>query len=68
MNWFNNLSNKSNTRFIKFDIFSFHPNISAVILDSFFNFAAGKTEITEDEKELMMLPLKPICLLQTSEM
>ena len=53
LNLFNNLSNKSISRFIKLDIVSFYPNISATILESSFNFAAGLTEITEDKKELI---------------
>ena len=53
MNWFNNLSNKPTSRFIKLDIIIFNPNISATILKSSLNFAAGLTYVTEDEKELI---------------
>ena len=53
LNLFNNLSNKSISRFIKLDIVSFYPNISATILESSFNFATGLTEIAVYEKELI---------------
>ena len=53
LNWFNNLNNKSTSRFIKFDIVSFYPNFSATILKDSFYFAASLIEITEYEKELI---------------
>ena len=52
LNWFKILNNKSTSRFIKFDIVSFYPSISATILENF-KFAAGLVEITEYEKELI---------------
>ena len=48
LNWFNNLSNKSTSRFIKFDIVSFYPDISATVLENYFSFAADLTKITEN--------------------
>ena len=39
INWFKNLENKSNARFIKFDIVDFYPSISEGLLDNAINYA-----------------------------
>ena len=43
------LNNKSNSRFIKFDIVSFYPSISTTILENSLNAATSLTEITDNE-------------------
>ena len=48
INWFKNLENKRNARFIKFDIVEFYPSISERLLDSAINYANDISPISSD--------------------
>ena len=49
LDWFNNISNKSELSFFKFDIVSFYPSISEDLLMSALNWAKSLTNISEEE-------------------
>jgi hypothetical protein len=48
INWFKNLQNKGNARFIKFDIVEFYPSISESLLDSAISYANSISPIPSD--------------------
>jgi hypothetical protein len=50
--WFNKLEDKSNLRFIKYDIESFYPNISEKLFEMALEFASKTTKISQENKEL----------------
>ena len=45
--WFQNITNKNNCRFIKFDISEFYPSISEEVLEKSIIFANGITNIDD---------------------
>ena len=48
IDWFKHIPNKSNARFIKFDICEFYPSISEKLLDSALAYAGSITEISRE--------------------
>ena len=48
IDWFRDIPDKHNSRFIKFDIAEFYPSISENLLDNAVNYARGIIPVTED--------------------
>ena len=53
INWFTNIRNKKQHRFIKFDICEFYPLISEALLDKAITFAQGYTTITDQQVKII---------------
>ena len=53
MEWFNNISNKNQHRFVVFDIESFHSSISEDLFNEAFSFAKTKVNITDQEMSII---------------
>ena len=51
--WFDNLEEKQELTFIKFDVESFYPSISDVLLKVAFEWASELVMVTEEEKEVV---------------
>ena len=51
--WFQNITNKNNCRFIKFDISEFYPSISEDFLEKSINFAKGMTNINDSTIQII---------------
>ena len=54
INWFNNIPNKANSVFIVFDIESFYPSISEVLLKISINYAKQFFNIPERDIDIIM--------------
>ena len=52
--WFNNITNKDQHRFVVFDIESFYPSISEDLFNEALNFAKTKIDITNQEMSIIM--------------
>ena len=52
--WFNNITNKDQHRFVVFDIESFYPSISEGLFNEALNFAKTKIDITNQEMSIIM--------------
>ena len=48
LNWFNTISDKSNCKFLKFDIVEFYPLITEKLLTNTFNFANDYVNINDE--------------------
>ena len=55
INWFDNITNKSNFTFFKFDIVSFYPSIKKELLTNAIQWARSFTNINEQEVNIIML-------------
>ena len=53
VNWFKNINNKENKKFLKFDIVSFYPSITYTELEKALKFANQHTEITDREVKII---------------
>ena len=54
LKWFNNIPDKSASHFICFDVVDFYPSITEQTLTAALAFASKYTNISEDEKRLIM--------------
>ena len=53
INWFTNIKNKKQHRFIKFDICEFYPSISEALLEKAIAFAQAYTSITDQQVKII---------------
>lgn len=60
INWFENIEDKKNALFLKFDIVEFYPSIKREQLAQAISFARGFTNISDDEERLIMHSCKTI--------
>ena len=51
--WFKNIKNKHNCKFLKYDIVEFYPSISENLLEKALTFAKTKCKITSEEIEII---------------
>ena len=54
INWFKNIQNKKNQKFIQFDVVNFYPSISAELLAAAIEWARDFTHISDQDKKIMM--------------
>ena len=62
INWFKEIPNKNNARFIKFDIAEFYPSISEDLLKKAIEYAGNITTITEDVMNIIKHARKSLLL------
>ena len=60
IDWFNQIPNKHELCFIKFDIISFYPDISPALCAEAISFARRLTNISDDDEAIMMNARKQI--------
>ena len=60
INWFKNIENKKECKFLKFDIVDFYPSISENLLQRSLTFARSFTEITEGQLNIIMHARKSV--------
>ena len=54
IDWFKKIPNKSNSKFIKFDIVDFYPSISEDLLGKALKFAKKFVDISDSDMEIIM--------------
>lgn len=54
INWFKNLTEKPNSKFVKFDIVEFYPSITSELLSKAMQFARLYVNISEDDTNIIM--------------
>ena len=54
LEWFKGLSEKKELTFIQFDVVNFYPSITKELLEEAIDMARGYTEITEEEKSIII--------------
>ena len=67
LEWFNGITDKSRTRFIKFDICNFYPSITEQLLDKAILFAKQYTNVTEQEITIIKHARKSLLFNQSTE-
>ena len=60
INWFNNISNKNNKCFIKFDIVNFYPSITKQAILNAIKFAQKYINISDNDTEIILHSCKTI--------
>ena len=54
IDWFNSISQKKNCSFVSFDVVDFYPSITETILEQALTFASQFTEVTNEEKNIIL--------------
>ena len=60
IDWFKNLENKNNMRFIKFDVVEFYPSITESLLNKAIEFGKQYIEITSYEQKIISNAAKSV--------
>ena len=54
INWFKNIENKKNKKFIVFDVVNFYPSISAELMEAAIEWARNFIQISDSDKKIIM--------------
>ena len=54
INWFKNIQNKSNNKFIQFDVVNFYPSISSELMEAAIEWAQNFIQISDMDKKIIM--------------